>query len=225
MNAGTKHTCSLGRSIRELTRVSDRVDLDRLARLLAARTANEVVMADIARDLGVDQRTTGRFLALLDTLYLHHTVPAWSRNLTAKAAQRPKLHMVDSGLAAHLLGVNSDNLARPLATHSGPLLETFVAGEIARQLTWSDVDARLHHFRDRSGIEVDLVLEHADGRIVAVEVKAASAVTGDDLKALRLLRARLGDDFVCGVVLHCGQRVDTFGDRLVALPVATLWAA
>jgi predicted AAA+ superfamily ATPase len=214
----------LQRDIRELTRVSDRVDLGRLARLLAARTANEVVMVDIARDLGVDQRTTGRFLALLGTLYLHHTIPAWSRNLTAKAARRPKLHMVDSGLAAYLLGVNPANLARPLATHSGPLLETFVAGEIGRQLTWSDIDARLHHFRDRSGIEVDLVLDTPDGRIVAIEVKAAASVNDDDLNALRLLRGRLGDDFIAGIVLHCGKRSDAFGDRLLALPVSALWA-
>lgn len=59
---------------------------------------------------------------------------------------------------------------------------------------------------------------------MAIEVKAASSVNDDDLNALRLLRGRLGDDFIAGVVLHCGQRADAFGDRLLALPVTTLWA-
>ena len=212
------------RDIRELGRISEKADLSRLARLLAARTAGEVVLVDIARDVGVDHRTAGRFLSLLETLYLHHLVPAWSRNLTAKVVQRPKLHMVDSGLAAHLLGVDPVDLTRPIATHSGPLLETFVAGELARQLTWTDSGARLHHFRDRSGIEVDLVLEQPDGRIAAVEVKAAASVADDDLRGLRLLRDRLRDDFASGVVLHCGERTDSFGDRLLALPISALWA-
>ena len=212
------------RDIRELGRIGEKADLSRLARLLAARTAGEVVVVDIARDVGVDHRTAGRFLSLLETLYLHHLVPAWSRNLTAKVVQRPKLHMVDSGLAAHLLGVDPANLSRPIATHSGPLLETFVAGELARQLPWSDTGARLHHFRDRSGIEVDLVLEQPDGQIAAIEVKAAASVADDDLRGLRLLRDRLGDDFASGVILHCGERTDSFGDRLLALPVSALWA-
>lgn len=172
----------------------------------------------------MDHRTAGRFLSLLETLYLHHLVPAWSRNLTAEVAHRPKLHMVDSGLAAHLLGVDAANLARPAATHSGALLETFVAGELARQLSWSDTGARLHHFRDRSGIEVDLVLEQPNGLVVGIEVKAASSVSDDDFRGLRLLRDRLGDDFVCGVTLHCGDRADSFSDRLLALPISALWA-
>ena len=212
------------RDIRELGRISEKADLSRLARLLAARTACEVVLVDIARDVGVDHRTAGRFLSLLETLYLHHLVPAWSRNLTAKVVQRPKLHMVDSGLAAHLLGVDPANLSRPIATHSGPLLETFVAGELARQLTWTDSGARLHHFRDRSGIEVDLLLEQPDGRVAAIEVKAAATVADDDLRGLRVLRNRLGADFCAGVILHCGERTDSFGDRLLALPISALWA-
>jgi hypothetical protein len=212
------------RDIRELGRISEKADLSRLARLLAARTAGEVVLVDIARDIGVDHRTAGRFLSLLETLYLHHLVPAWSRNLTAKVVQRPKLHMVDSGLAAHLLGVDPANLARPIATHSGQLLETFVAGELARQLTWTDTGTRLHHFRDRSGIEVDLILEQPNGQVAAVEVKAAASVADDDLRGLRLLRDRVGGDFATGVVLHCGERTDSFGDRLLALPITALWA-
>lgn len=78
--------------------------------------------------------------------------------------------MVDSGLAAYLLGTDPDGLARPTAAHSGQLLESFVAGELARQLTWSDQEAALYHWRDRSGVEVDLLLETPDGRVAGVEV-------------------------------------------------------
>ena len=137
----------------------------------------------------------------------------------------PKLHLVDSGLAAHLIGVDAAGLARPTSVHAGPLLESFVAGEIARQLTWSTSDATLYHWRDRNGVEVDLVLETSDGTVAGLEVKAAVDVDESDFRGLRTLRGRLGDQFSCGVVIHCGDRPRPFGPKLYAVPISTLWSA
>jgi uncharacterized protein len=133
--------------------------------------------------------------------------------------------MIDTGLAAALLGLTPDALARPGATYAGQLLESFVAGELARQLTWSSTAARLSHWRDRDGAEVDLVLEAADGRVVGIEVKAAVDVHARDFAGVRVLRKRVGERFALGVVIHCGTRPRTFGDGLVALPVSALWSA
>jgi hypothetical protein len=213
------------KDIRELAHLGHLADMRRLARLLAARTASEVNVADLGRELGLSAPTLRRYLPLLETLYLHHLVPAWSRNFTAKAVHRPKLHLTDTGMAAHLLGVDAAGLARPTATHAGALLESFVAGELARQLTWSEADATLHHWRDRSGREVDLVLEAADGTVAGVEVKAAVDVHSHDFDGLRTLRERLGDQFTCGVVVHCGDRPRPFGPKLYAVPVSMVWSA
>ena len=78
-------------------------------------------------------------------------------------------------------------------------------------------------YRTRDAVEVDAVLEAADGRIVAVEVKAAETVRGEDFRGLIHLRERLGERFHAGVVLHCGESRSTFGDRLMALPIDSLW--
>lgn len=213
------------KDVKELADLTHMTSLRDIVRLLAARTAQEVNISDLGRHVGIPQPTLRRYLPLLETIYLHHLVPAWSRNLTAKVVRRPKLHLVDSGLAAHLNGVDPAGLSRPTSVQGGPLLETFVAGEIARQLTWSDADAALHHWRDRNGIEVDLVLEASDGTVAGVEVKAAVDVDETDFRALRTLRERLGDQFSCGVVLHCGERVRPFGPKMFAAPISTLWAA
>lgn len=98
------------------------------------------------------------------------------------------------------------------------------AGELARQLTWSDTGATLMHWSDRGGAEVDLLLEATDGRVVAIEVKAAKDVNEADSRWLRTLRDRLGPDFVVGVVLHCGDHPRSLGDRLVSLPITALWS-
>ena len=137
--------------------------------------------------------------------------------------KRPKLHLLDSGVASTLLGASSPALARPTSAVSGQLLETFVAGELARQLTWSQTEALLYHWRDRDGKEVDLLLEAADGRVVGVEVKASVDVGAAAFAGLKHLQKRLGGRFVAGFVIHCGERVMPAGPDLWTVPVSALW--
>jgi len=103
------------------------------------------------------------------------------------------------------------------------LRQTKVLGELARQLTWSRVSARLFHYRDRDQYEVDAVLEDNAGQVIAVEVKAAETVRTDDFRGLRLLKRRLGDRFRAGFVLYCGAQSLAFGDGLTCLPISALW--
>src|SRR5262249_19705305 len=105
----------------------------------------------------------------------------------------------------------------------GPLLENFAIGEVARQLTWAEEPVQLFHYRDRDQVEVDMVLEHAAGTVIGVEVKAAETVRAEDFRGLRHLARRLGDRFRAGIVLYAGEQQLSFGDRLTALPMAALW--
>jgi uncharacterized protein len=161
---------------------------------------------------------------LFESVYLHYSLPAWSNNLSSKTTRKPKVHFTDSGLASVLCGVDPQRLRQPDATMTGALLETFVAGEICRQLTWSDVDATAFHWRDRDGAEVDIVLERPSGEVVGIEVKSALDVDPSDFKGLRLLRDRLGSRFIAGVVMHVGNTIQPFGDRLHSVPVSCLWS-
>lgn len=212
------------RDIRDLSRLRRAADLPRLVRLLAARTAGELNVASLAQASGLSSDLAHDYLALLETVYLHHTVPAWSRSLSAKVKRRPKVYLVDTGLGAALTGMEPARLAEPTCPMTGPLVETFVVGEILKMRSWCDTDVALHHYRDRDGPEVDLVLEALDGRVAAIEVKAGLTVREDDFRWLRFLRERLGTSFVQGVVLYAGADRLAFGDRLSALPIAALWA-
>lgn len=150
----------------------------------------------------------------------------WSRNLSTKQAKSPKLYVADTGLAAHLAGKDPAALARPADTSVGGLVETFVVNELAKQLTWNQPDARLHHFRDHRGPEIDVILESLDGRVVAIEVKAAISPGPGTARWLAWLRDRLdslGDDFVHGYVLHTGPSRASLGDRITLLPIESLW--
>jgi predicted AAA+ superfamily ATPase len=124
---------------------------------------------------------------------------------------------LDSGLAGYLsAGSRTD-------ASTGSLLENFVLGELARQLTWTPFSARLFHYRDRDQYEVDAVLEDNAGEVVGVEVKASETIRTDDFRGLRLLQRRLGERFRAGFVLYCGNESLSFGNGMVALPISALW--
>jgi len=212
------------RDVRDLARPRRMQDLPRLLRLLAARTAQELNVDQLAGKIGMPRSTVDDYLSLLEGVFLFHRVPAWSRNVTAKVARHPKVHIVDPGLAAHLLGVGPAALASPTSPLAGPLLETFVADELIRSSAWSATEVWIHHFRDRGGPEVDLVLESSDGRVAGIQVTAAASLTARAFRSLSLLRDRMGGSFVHGVVLYTGEAPQRFGDRLVALPISALWA-
>jgi predicted AAA+ superfamily ATPase len=105
----------------------------------------------------------------------------------------------------------------------GQLLETFVFGEIEKQASAHPERIALHHLRDKDGHEVDIVVQrgtrHAD-----IEVKSASSVREGDFRGLKRLRELLGPRFHGGIVLYDGEHVLPFGERLLAVPLSSLWA-
>lgn len=208
-------------SIAEMSRIDGLGEIPRLLRLCAARTATELNVSAVASEIGLPARTVDGYLDLLARAFLVRLVPGWSTNLSSKVVRRPKLHLVDSGLAAHLTGAGETDVE--LGARFGPLLETFVAGELCKQAGWSDARPTVWHFRDRSGAEVDLVLEHPDGRIAGIEVKATSTPRLEDFRGLRFIEDRLGARFCFGVLLSAAPEATPFGSRLAALPVSALW--
>lgn len=213
------------RDAAEVSRLQHLDRLELLLRLIAANNAGEMVQAHLARDAGIPETSLAPYIRLLENLYLAHRVGAWHNNLTKRVVSRPKLLLLDSGLAAHLAGQTPESLSIPTGSkHLGGLLEGFVAGELLKQRSWSKSRFRLHHFRDRDGAEVDLVVETARAGLIGVEVKAARNVSASDFKGLELVRDRRGERFRAGILLHLGEQAFSFGDRLWSLPVDALWA-
>jgi predicted AAA+ superfamily ATPase len=215
-------TTLIERDIRELSGIERRGDLRRLLGLLAGRTGGLLMPATLATQSAIPRTTLNRYLELLAAVFLIKQVPAWSTGQTRRAVGTPKLAYVDTGIAGHLLGQDATRLGEPDGA-AGPLMENFVLMELARQLTWSEQRATLHHYRTKDKVEVDAILEAADGRVVAVEVKAGATIRGADLAGLRHLATRLGPRLVAGYVLYTGQQTLPFGDRLRALPIEALW--
>lgn len=215
------------RDVLEIRRIRQRRVMPVILRHIASQTAGLLNVSEIAARVQLDNRLVGDFVALLESVFLVHRLEAFGRTLSGRVNRSPKAHIVDSGLAAHLLGVTESRLrARdPSAlTEFGHIAETFAVNELIKQAGWSETRVQFSHFRTRDQQEVDLVLHTPDGVVAGVEVKASSMITDQDFRGLRLLRDKLGADFASGVLLNLGQRSYTYDDRLYVLPLDRLWA-
>jgi uncharacterized protein len=211
------------RVVSEVADIRREGEIPQLFKLCAARSGQEVNVADLGAELGLPARTANAYLSHLSTVFLVQLIPAWSTNITAKVVRKPKLMAIDSGLAAHALGHDAVSLQSPNAP-LGPVMETFAVMELRKLIANSSGWISMSHYRDRQGYEVDAILEGPGGAIAGVEIKAGSTVGRDDFRGLRLLAERLGDRFKAGVVLYTGRDTIPFGDRLAAVPLAALWS-
>lgn len=211
---------------RDLGDIAPRVDASRMGgvlRLLAANQSGELVKARLARDAHVPETSVTTYIDLLETMYLVDRLQSWTPNLTSREASKPKLFVSDPGLALRLARVTSGQLLIPASPHIGPSMEGFVVTELLKQRSWSSEEFDLFHFRDRAGIEVDVVAELFDGSVMGFEVKSGATVKTDHFAGLRALRDRLGARFLGGYVLNTSRQGVAFGDRLWSLPVSALW--
>jgi predicted AAA+ superfamily ATPase len=214
------------RDVLDISRVRQRDALPRLLRQLAAQTGQVLNISKAGQAIGLETSTANRYATLLEAAFMIHRLPAWGRTLGSRVGNLPKVHMIDSGLAGWLLGLTTSKVANrdPVALGEfGHLVETFVTGEILKQISWSDELITASHFRTRNGDEVDLVLETWDGRVAGIEIKAGAKVRDTDLKGLRILRDQLGDKFIAGIMLNLGDLSYRYEDRLFIAPMDRLW--
>jgi predicted AAA+ superfamily ATPase len=218
----------LDRDVLELTRIRQREMLPRLLNQFAARTAQVLNIAGAAQAIGMEKSTAENYLRLLEAVFLVHRLPAWGTTLGSRVARQPKLHLVDSGVAAWLLGVTPEKIARADAavlSEYGHLTETFAVGEVLKQLSWWDAPVSVGHFRTGTGDEVDIVVETDQGHVIAFEIKAGTRVHNDDLRGIRALRAKLGPRLTTAVIFYTGEHAYSHRDGILVLPLDSLWSA
>lgn len=212
------------RDVRDLARISALDALPRLLALAAGQTARLINVADLAAPFQLSRPTIREYVTLLARVFLLEELPPWHSNRLSRLIKTAKLHLGDTGLACALLGADVAALAADRSL-LGQLLETFVFQELRRQASWYEEPLAFHHFRDKDGVEVDIVLERGGRQLAGVEVKAAATVTAADFRGLRKLREAAGRRFTAGVVLYDGEATAPFGDDLYAVPIRSLWEA
>lgn len=210
------------RDVREVARVRDARELARMLELLALRSAQLFNASNLANDLGVHRETVEHYVTVLERLFLVRRLPAWHRNTAKRLIRSPKVHLLDSGLAATLADLTVADWLNN-RDRMGNLLESFVVQQLSAQAAWTDPDLRFWHYRDKDRVEVDAVITRGR-KTWGIEVKAAASVTSRDGRGLARLADQCGKDFERGILFYEGRDIFPLTDkRMLAVPLSELW--
>jgi len=188
----------LQRDVRDLARVGDETAFLRFLRATAARTAQLVNIADLARDADVAPNTAKHWLSILEASGVVYWLEPWHANVTKRLVKTPKLYVLDTGLCAYLTGWSTAR-ALEAGAFAGAMLETWVVGELLKSYWHNGVDAPFYYYRDRDSKEIDLLILR-DGVFHPLEIKKSAAPSRDDVRSFQSLR-RLGVPIGAGGVI------------------------
>jgi uncharacterized protein len=176
--------------------------------------------------------TTQPYRDALERLWLVDPVPAWmpTRNRIRRLSRPPKHQLADPALAARLLGLDADALLSaaqvgPRIPRDGTLLGALFESlcTLSLRVYAQASEARVSHLRTSGGEhEIDLVVEREDGRVLAIEVKLARDVGGDDVRHLSWLAKRLGDSLIDAVIVTTGEEAYRRPDGVAVVPAGLL---
>ena len=214
------------RDVMEIRKIRQRQVLPQVLQRLAGQTGQILNAANIADAVGLECHDCQKLPRMMEAVFLIHQLEPFTRSPTHRTVRTAKVHAVDTGLAAYLIGLTQHKLAERIPAslaQFGHLVETFTVNELMKQAGWAQQEVTFSHFRTKDQQEVDLVIEAETGSVSAVEVKASGTVSDNDFAGMRVLRDKLGSAFVGGVVVNLGQRSYTYEDRLHVVPLDRLW--
>jgi len=165
----------LERDVRAVTAIRDLTTFRRFVALLVSRCGQILNRTELGAPLGVSVPTISHWLSIMEVTGQIILVPPFFENFGKRLVKSPKLYFVDSGLACHLLGIESEAELRR-SPFLGALFDGFVASEILKHQIGAGRSRQLYYFRDQQGLEVDFVVPAGHRRLVLVEAKASGTV-------------------------------------------------
>jgi predicted AAA+ superfamily ATPase len=166
----------LERDVRAVTAVKDLATFRRFLALLASRHGQVLNKTDLAAPLGVSVPTITQWLSVLETTAQILIVPPFFENFGKRLIKSPKIYVADSGLACHLLGIDSVAELEKSPFH-GALFEGFIAAEIVKAQTNTGRRREIYYFRDEQGLEVDFLVPGKSGAVALIECKTSRTVS------------------------------------------------
>lgn len=212
------------RDVRDVAQIEQLAIMPRLLAMLAEHSGQLANYSGIGSAINLNHVTTQKYVGVFESLFIVQTLQPWFTNKLKRLTKSPKLHFFDSGLLAALRGISLD-VVRKNKTSFGPVLETFVFSELQKIAVWTEQRCSFSHFRDKDKNEVDIVVENKRGEVVGIEVKSSATVTSYDFSGMRKLEQACGEKFIQGLVLYDHDQVVTFGNKMLAAPLSSLWSA
>ncbi len=207
------------RDVKDILAISDEIAFLRFLRAIAARTATLLNYADIARDVGIDQKTVKSWLSILEAAGLVYLLQPYYNNVYSRLLKTPKLYFLDLGLCSYLTKW-PDAKTIEVGSMSGAFLETYVFAEILKSYWFNGIEPNFYYYRDTDQKEVDLLIERGD-TLYPVEIKKTASPSLTASKHFAVLE-KLGKKIGHGAVL-CFVREDVaLSKQVTAIPIGYL---
>ncbi len=203
-----------------------RLLLRSLARNVATMASIQTIKNDIeATDISISDKTISSYLNALRRIFVVEDLPAWLPSMRSKTAIRTssKRHFVDPSIATAVLRTNPDGLLNDFKT-LGFLFEALCTRDI--RIYAQMIDGDVFHYRDKTGLESDLIVRLRDGRWAAIEVKLGNKQIEEATQNLLVLKAKIDEDKMGQasflMVLTGGQYAYRRNDGVLIVPIGCL---
>lgn len=191
------------RDLRALINLKDLRPFEHFLTLLAGRIGQVVNYTSLSNDVGVSATTVKSWISVLKASFVVFEVSPFFENIGKRVIKSPKIYFSDTGLAVHLLGIETADQVRRDPQRGG-LYENLVILEFLKARINRGKRPELYFYRDTHGNEVDLVLRR-EGNLIPIEIKSAATFTPDFLKGIERFRSTMPRRLSEGFVLYDGQ--------------------
>lgn len=203
------------RDVRLIRNVTDLYTFERFLRLCAGRTGQLLNMNSLAVETGVDNKTIGAWLSVLEASFVVFRLQPYHKNYNKRIVKMPKLYFYDTGVASALLGIeNPDQLA--LHPFRGGLFENMIIVDFLKNRYNKGKPNNLYFWRDSLGTEIDLLVEKANS-LLPIEIKSGQTITDDYFKSMSAWLRISGMEK--GWVIYAGDEKQVRSNGITVLPL------
>ena len=203
------------RDVRLIRNVTDLYTFERFLRLCAGRTGQLLNMNSLAVETGVDNKTIGAWLSVLEASFVVFRLQPYHKNYNKRIVKMPKLYFYDTGVASALLGIeNPDQLA--LHPFRGGLFENMIIVDFLKSRYNKGKPNNLYFWRDSLGTEIDLLVEKANS-LLPIEIKSGQTITDDYFKSMSAWLRISGMEK--GWVIYAGAEKQVRSNGITVLPL------
>jgi predicted AAA+ superfamily ATPase len=195
----------LERDLRQLKQVHSLSTFHTFLRMCANRVGQIVNLTSLGADCGISHHTAREWISLLETSGIVFLIRTHHKNYNKRLVQMPKLYFSDPGLAAYLAGIKSADeiVSHPL---KGGLFETLIIGELLKYRLNRGLESNLFFWRDKTGHEIDCIIEVSIDEAIPVEIKAGRTIAGDYFKNLQYWNNLSGQSPVRSFIVYGGEQ-------------------
>lgn len=201
------------RDVRDLTNVVNLDAFQRFVRLCAGRVGQLLNLSSLAADCGITHTTAKQWISVLRAGYIIHLLQPHFANFSKRLIKSSKLYFFDTGLLCYLLRIR-----RPeeILTHSmkGAIFENFVVSEVYKAFSHVGEEPPLYFWRDRTGHEVDMIIDTGKG-LIPVEIKSGETLVDDYFRGLRYFTSLKGNPVKSGILVYGGDKSYSRGEFTV----------